>query len=385
MILRRGRRKRNDWSLRSRIQVLTAAVVTAAVSITAVAVYLVAADGLRERVDQQLINHAEAVTEATFSGDSGMDFLLALSFMNNTDVVVGIKLKGSPENQLTRPSAANEPFGTTEEPIGAPERAVLAGQVDSSLRTRGEYRIYAVRTDNGDMIMIAQSLLPTERLLRRLALILTLVSGFGVTVAALLGTAVARTGLRPVARLLGATRRVAENGDLTPIEVVGEDELADLARRFNEMLAALRASRRRQRRLITAAGQELRTPLELMRTRIDTLIRADRTGKPEMSNKELQEVQADVIAQLDELARIVGDVVDRARLEHLTAVGDTGEHGFVLSDPPSAPVPASSTGEAAGSREPAGTATETVPPTTRKGGRHRRPSRRRSLRRGTGS
>lgn len=362
-----------DWSLRSRVQLLTSAVVAVAVSITAVAVYVVAAEGLRDRVDHQLRNHVEAITESTFSGDSGMDFLLALSFLNNKDVVVGIKLAGSTDKKLLVPTADTEPFGTPQEPIGAPEQAVIDGTVDSSLRTRGEYRIYAVRTADGDTIVIAQSLLPTERLLRRLALILTLVGGFGVTVAALAGTAVARTGLRPVARLLAATRRVAENGDLTPIEVVGDDELADLARRFNEMLAALRAARRRQRRLIIAAGQELRTPLELMRTRIDTLIRADRAGEPRMSNEELQEVQADVIAQLDELARIVGDVVDRARLEHMSAVGDTGEHRFALtasSEPPN----------------PAPTGTGSVPPAPRKGGRHRRPpGKRSSLLRGSGN
>ena len=92
-----------------------------------------------------------------------------------------------------------------------------------------------------------------------------------------------------------------------------------------------------------------------------------------MSNEELQEVQADVIAQLDELARIVGDVVDRARLEHMSAVGDTGEHRFALtasSEPPN----------------PAPTGTGSVPPAPRKGGRHRRPpGKRSSLLRGSGN
>lgn len=361
---------RPNWTLRSRVQLLTSAVVALAVSFTAVAVYVVAADGLRDRVDQQLRNHVEAVTQATYSGDSGMDFLLALSFLGNNDVVVGIMLgpMPGPDDELLRPTADYEPFGTPEEPIGAPERAVIDGQEESSLRTRGEYRIYAERTDEGDTILIAQSLLPTERLLRRLALILTLVGGFGVTIAALAGAAVARTGLRPVARLLAGTRQVAERGDLTPIDVVGDDELADLARRFNEMLAALRAARRRQRRLIIAAGQELRTPLELMRTRIERLIHADSAGEPEMSNEERQEVQADVIDQLDELARIVGDVVDRARLEHLSMVGDTGEHRFSLSDPPAGP---SDLPPVAGGvfGDPSA-----VPVGTRKGGRHRRAS-----------
>lgn len=367
--------------------------VAVAVSITAVAVYVVAADGLRDRVDEQLRDRAQAVVETGFRDNAGSDIdaFMATAFLDNSDVALGllfpittsatgsadvsrssvVYVNGEPF-EFAHGGSSSEPFGTPEEPVGAPELAVAAGEAESSLRTRGDYRVYATQASPRQTIVLAQSLLPTERLLGRLAWILTLVGGLGVAVAVALGTAVARTGLRPVARLVAATRRVAERGDLTPIEVVGDDELAGLARRFNEMLAALRIARRRQRRLITTAAQELRAPLDVMRTRIDMLINSGRSGVPSLTVEQRRDVQTEVISQLDELARIVGDVVDRARMEHMSALGDTGEHRFSFPDPPTSPA------------APVGVATTVAPRTgaaskrgrrrSTSGGKHRRDS-----------
>ena len=83
------------------------------------------------------------------------------------------------------------------------------------------------------------------------------------------GGAVARAGLRPVARLTEAAERVARTDDLRPIPVFGSDELARLTEAFNMMLRALAESRERQARLVTDAGHELRTPLTSLRTKVN--------------------------------------------------------------------------------------------------------------------
>ena len=51
--------------------------------------------------------------------------------------------------------------------------------------------------------------------------------------------------------------------------------MARLSTAFNAMLAALAASRDRQRRLVADAGHELRTPLTSLRTNLDLLAQAD--------------------------------------------------------------------------------------------------------------
>ncbi len=92
------------------------------------------------------------------------------------------------------------------------------------------------------------------------------------------GWAVARNGLRPVRRLTAAVEDIARTEDLTPLPVEGDDEIARLASAFNQMLTALAASRDRQRRLVADAGHELRTPLTSLRTNLDLLSQADRSG-----------------------------------------------------------------------------------------------------------
>jgi two-component system sensor histidine kinase MprB len=126
---------------------------------------------------------------------------------------------------------------------------------------------------------------------------------------------VARAGLRPVARLTEAAERVARTDDLRPIPVFGSDELARLTEAFNMMLRALAESRERQARLVTDAGHELRTPLTSLRTNVELLMAAMAPGAPPLPEEEMADLRTDVIAQIEELSTLVGDLVDLTRDE----------------------------------------------------------------------
>ena len=134
-----------------------------------------------------------------------------------------------------------------------------------------------------------------------------------MAVAAIAGGMVARTGLRPVARLTEAAERVARTDDLRPIPVHGSDELARLTEAFNMMLRALAESRERQARLVTDAGHELRTPLTSLRTNVELLMASMAPGAPRLPEEEMAGLRADVIAQIEELSTLVGDLVDLTR------------------------------------------------------------------------
>ena len=175
------------------------------------------------------------------------------------------------------------------------------------------YRVVAVPAGDGQALVIAQRLDPTQQVLTGLAVTLPLVGAIGVLLAALAGVAVARTGLRPVDRLTAAAERIAPTGDLHPIPVDGNDELARLTRSFNAMLAALAASQDRQRRLVADAGHELRTPLTSLRTNLDLLAAANAPGAPALPESERAEILDDVRAQIEELSTLVGDLVELAR------------------------------------------------------------------------
>ena len=145
--------------------------------------------------------------------------------------------------------------------------------------------------------------------MRQLLLILLAVGGGGILVAAVLGGIVARAALAPVSRFTRQTEALTENPDLSQrLEVEGEDELARLGRSFNATLDALEQSAEAQRHLVADASHELRTPIASLRANIQVLEDADRLPEEERAS-----LRADIIAELDELTALVGDVVELAR------------------------------------------------------------------------
>ena len=206
--------------------------------------------------------------------------------------------------------------------LGAAEFEVAEDETGNSIRTiaadDGEhYRVVTVPARvPGQALVLAQSLEPQERTLAKLGFVMLLFGLLGVVGAAVAGWAVARNGLRPVRRLTRRVEEIARTEDLRPLPVEGDDELARLATAFNQMLAALAASRDRQRQLVADAGHELRTPLTSLRTNLDLLAQAGQ-DLPESARAELIE---DVRAQIGELTTLIGDLVELARDEPLPTV-----------------------------------------------------------------
>ncbi len=173
---------------------------------------------------------------------------------------------------------------------------------------RAHIRIYTF-SYHGTAIQLASSLTAVDHSLRRIRVLLLIVSIGGVAFAAALGLLVSRAALAPVRRLTRATEKVRETGDLSErIEATGQDELSQLAGSFNTMLAALEESTRLQRQLVTDASHELRTPLTSLRTNIEVLA-TERELKPADRKKLL----ADVIEQLGEMTTLIAEVVELAR------------------------------------------------------------------------
>ncbi|MGV7591708.1 histidine kinase dimerization/phospho-acceptor domain-containing protein, partial [Mycobacterium kansasii] len=89
---------------------------------------------------------------------------------------------------------------------------------------------------------------------------------------------------------------------------------------FNAMLQALADSRDRQARLVADAGHELRTPLTSLRTNVELLVAANQPGAPPIPEDDMKELSDDVLAQVEELTTLVGDLVDLAREDAPEAV-----------------------------------------------------------------
>jgi two-component system sensor histidine kinase MprB len=291
-------------SLRSRVALLAAACVAGSVALASLGAYLVVSDNLYQQVDVNLTARAEAAVHTPL-----VQTQLArvpLGFLVSADLQIG---------QLNADGQLVVPQGGIQPPAGPDELAVAQGLSSHSLRTdaRTDTRVIALPVSPGEAIVIAQSLAPTERTINQLAVVLFLIGGAGILVAAAAGTAVARGGLAPVERLTSATERVATMGDLRPIPVSGDDELARLTHSFNTMLGTVAESQERQRQLVADAGHELRTPLTSLRTNLELMLSASRSGARTLSEQDRAEIEEDIRGQLDELTQLIGDLVELAR------------------------------------------------------------------------
>lgn len=291
-------------SLRTRVAWLATTCVAVALALVSFGAYLTVSNNLYTQLDGNLKDRAVSALHSPRVQTNLQQVPGAL--LSATDVRIGLL---ESDGNVIYPSNGKQPS------VGPREIAVAKGRLASSIRTdhTDDTRVIALPAGRGQALVMAQSLRPTEQTLHQLALVLVLISAAGVVVAALIGTVVARGGLRPVLRLTQATERVARTGDLRPIPIAGDDELARLTQSFNAMLRALEQSQASQRQLVADAGHELRTPLTSMRTNLELLLAAEKPGAPSLSEEDRAEIHADVSAQLDELTTLIGDLVELAR------------------------------------------------------------------------
>jgi two-component system, OmpR family, sensor histidine kinase MprB len=298
---------RRGLSLRARIGALVGAAVGLAVALTSLAAYLTVRRELYRHVDENLLARANAAAQSLDSPEALGELPSAASGLAS-DVRIGFALSDGRAVFLR---------DTPRPPVDRPELAVAGGRSGRSYRTATvgsvRYRVVAVPAGPGVALVLAQSTADTDRELGRLGVVLLTVGAVGIAGSASAGVAVARAGLRPVARLTAATEYIAKTDRLVPIPVGGDDELARLTASFNAMLAALARSRGRQQQLVADAGHELRTPLTSLRTNLDLLAQSLRPGGPSLAEEDRDALLADVRAQVTELSGLVGSLVELAR------------------------------------------------------------------------
>src|SRR6266542_4180491 len=146
-----------------------------------------------------------------------------------------------------------------------------------------------------------------------------LLIGLGILVllAALIGMALARRTLRPVARASGAARSLAEGLLETRLPVEGRDEFGVWAQSFNEMAAALEAkisalsaAQARERRFTADVAHELRTPLTALVGEASLL--ADHLDRMPSESRRPAEL---LISDVGRLRTLVEELMEISRLD----------------------------------------------------------------------
>jgi two-component system sensor histidine kinase MprB len=174
----------------------------------------------------------------------------------------------------------------------------------------GEHlRVLTLPVERGEAVQVARPLAEVDSVMRSLTAIFVAFAVAGIAVAAALGGLVTHSALAPVRRFTERSEAIADELDLSRrMPAGGDDELGRLAHSFNATLDALERSVTAQRQLVADASHELRTPLASLRTNIE-LLQSER----EIPERDRRELMEDVREEIDELTRLVSDVVELAR------------------------------------------------------------------------
>jgi len=254
---------------------------------------------------RQLAGGIDPETGAPFAGDmrsifdTFLDRNVPLTDEAIVTIVAGVPYKSDVQGSFFEGTSLMSDWSSLENP--------LRDQVETEL---GPVRYLAVPLVAEDLtvgvfvvsVLLEKQLNQVEGVVRIGGLVL----GSIFVIASAFAWIAAGDVLRPL-RLLSETARSITESDLSQrIPVEGDDEIATLARTFNEMLNRLEDAFATQRRFVDDASHELRTPITVIRGQLEVL------GDDPVERRETIQVVTD---ELDRMSRIVDDLLVLARAE----------------------------------------------------------------------
>ncbi len=313
-------------SLRARLVLGVIVLGAAGLAIADVATYMSLRSFLFERTDASLReSHASIAREVFRTGCPGTggrvprgtepgDYVEVRA--EDGDLVCSWQATMVGESALAPPRLPTTLEVPAPDEEGAPARRYLTVRAEDG---RGRYRVRAsVEPVTGATLIVARSLADVDATLRRLVLIMLLVTVGVLGALAALGLWVVRLGLRPL-DAIGETAAAIAGGDLSRRVERAEPrtEVGRLGMALNAMLGhiesafkAREASERRLRRFVADASHELRTPLAAVRAYAELFDRgADRNPA------DLERAMSGITRESERMSLLVDDLLLLARLD----------------------------------------------------------------------
>lgn len=323
-------------TLTRRVTWMVASAVALAVTLTAAASYVAVTLQLRSQIDRELRLQATTVQRMFAANPLLRERMLNPAGARIAQVLPTLSARdGGPLGTLqylprSGPPQLLVPAGGRGPGVDQRERQVAAGRRPEVWRVSDEtgerLRLITVQIDQAGAVQIGKSLSTVDIVARQLLILLLVIGVGGVGTGVLVTRRVTARATAPVRELAEAAERIARTDDLSlRIPASADDELGQLARRFNAMLDALQLSRRElagsvaaQQQLVADASHELRTPITALRTNLEVLLETD-----DAHDRERRAILTALTAQVGELSQLVADVIEVARGE--AAAVDTDE------------------------------------------------------------
>jgi two-component system, OmpR family, sensor kinase len=307
-------------TLRFRLIGAAALATLAAVALLGVAVELLLSSQLHSSLDRSLRERAGQVARLSVSAPA------LLTAPGTLDAPLGGReLSVEVVDRQGRIVGRSSSLGGRLLPGGALEREAIAkghsGYRDAGLGSE-PIRLYVAPIADaggpaaGGAVLVASSTAEIDDTLNRLRSLIALSAGGAALLGALAAALLTTRGLRPLRRLSAAAGGIEATGDAARRlpDPETHDEVGELARTLNRMLAALERARETERRFLADASHELRTPLTALRGNAAYIARhgADR------------EALADLEADAARLGRLLDDLLTLER-----AAGGEAPHDVV--------------------------------------------------------
>ncbi|HQY34731.1 MAG TPA: HAMP domain-containing sensor histidine kinase [Actinotalea sp.] len=349
------------WTLRRRLVALLIGLVATVAALMAAASTLALRGTLVAQLDERLIASSERAGDAQRDGELPEPPLLSDgSLPDRGDLPPGLETPGQGAGTLTlevRDGVVRSGYIDQEgafQPLTDEQESVLSEVVADGrpatveLDALGGYRVVAVTTEGGDLLVTGLSLDEASAVVQAYLIGEGLVLAAGITIAAAAGTALVRRELRPLERVAATATRVSEQplerGEVTLQRVPEADtdpgtEVGQVGAALNRMLghvegalAARHESETQVRQFVADASHELRTPLASIRGYAE-LVRRLPDAMPDDALRAMERVESEsrrmtalvedmlLLARLDAGRALDGAEVDLAALA-VDAVSD---------------------------------------------------------------
>jgi two-component system, OmpR family, sensor kinase len=345
---------RTRLPVKLKIAVVTAALTFVILCLFAVVIGAVAEQRIRDGFDDDLRATAAGLTERLDPRFENGEFEM------NTETLSGVTTGGAQVRLVNNGGQVLYPRDPSLHPFGDPTREGISDQGDYRVISRALTISTRAPSEGFDDPLAQESVATTigfvqyakpkktlSRTVNRVRLFLGLGVLGGTLLAFIAGLHVAQRAMRPIAGLTRAAREVARtrDPDITLATPRANDEVADLARTFEDMLRELSAARgeteatlARQREFVADASHELRTPLTSILANLE-LLESELDG-------ERREMAESALRSSRRMRRLVADLLLLARADagrevpavpvDLSAVAReaTAEAGALSSDHP---------------------------------------------------